>query len=494
MGGDMAHLDPIVSSLGFDAVDQAQNGGSFYTKMSASGLGSSSMSALQDSTNQLVSDSHPWSTFIGSPGHSLHHSSHLTGRHSGLTATSLMSDEHDLNAMSSTVDDHHSMSTVHSLHASPDLSGNNIPFNYAPMVREVSLYKGLPNGWQYRHDDFESAHAEFMDHKAQWGSPSLESNNFHPHHARIPDLAGFWGPEHFRSMVKDESEEEELDMDSALGINMGHARGDGGMASVRLRFPQPLRGYCSDQFCPQDQGLPRDHQQHGHHRQDMLQYPIPPPMIRHMDLSDSCLPPSLRNFQPHLSVENSALDTVDSQGAYMPEIDPALLALASGAPMDMEVQPLTMQMVRQDAEDTGMLSTSSTLTSLARRVRVPPPLDFSILDQKAGGNDAATTPRSSASESSDNSEASSNIDSSGVAQLLSPYMRLKSDGDSTDGTPVTTPVRDENEKKLGGKEGDNVVNGTRDAEGKASCGVEGADEQTGLAADSVTQAQAVAAC
>ncbi|KAF6749575.1 hypothetical protein DFP72DRAFT_818776, partial [Ephemerocybe angulata] len=164
------------------------------------------------STNQLVSDSHPWSTFIGSPGHSLHHSSHLTGRHSGLTATSLMSDEHDLNAMSSTVDDHHSMSTVHSHHASPDLSGNNIPFNYAPMVREVSLYKGLPNGWQYRHDDFESAHAEFMDHKAQWDSPSSESNNFHTHHARIPDLAGFWGPEHFRSMVKEESEEEELDM------------------------------------------------------------------------------------------------------------------------------------------------------------------------------------------------------------------------------------------------------------------------------------------
>jgi hypothetical protein len=37
-----------------------------------------------------------------------------------------------------------------------------------PMVHKVSLYKDLPNGWQYRHDDFLSAHTEFVETKRQW--------------------------------------------------------------------------------------------------------------------------------------------------------------------------------------------------------------------------------------------------------------------------------------------------------------------------------------
>ncbi|KAG5634328.1 hypothetical protein H0H81_002376 [Sphagnurus paluster] len=35
-----------------------------------------------------------------------------------------------------------------------------------PMAREVSLYQGIPNGWQFRHDDLSKAHEEFIRNRA----------------------------------------------------------------------------------------------------------------------------------------------------------------------------------------------------------------------------------------------------------------------------------------------------------------------------------------
>ena len=59
-----------------------------------------------------------------------------------------------------------------------------------PMTREVSLYKGLPNGWQYRHNDYASAHAEFMQTRDLFIQDS-DPRNPRP---RIPSIAPLWGP------------------------------------------------------------------------------------------------------------------------------------------------------------------------------------------------------------------------------------------------------------------------------------------------------------
>ena len=59
-----------------------------------------------------------------------------------------------------------------------------------PMTREVSLYKGLPNGWQFRHNDYASAHAEFMQTR-HLPIQDFDLGNLRP---RIPSIAPLWGP------------------------------------------------------------------------------------------------------------------------------------------------------------------------------------------------------------------------------------------------------------------------------------------------------------
>ena len=59
-----------------------------------------------------------------------------------------------------------------------------------PMSREVSLYKGLPNGWQFRHSDYASAHAEFMQTRHL---PVQDSDSRYPR-PRVPSIAPLWGP------------------------------------------------------------------------------------------------------------------------------------------------------------------------------------------------------------------------------------------------------------------------------------------------------------
>ncbi|KDR73998.1 hypothetical protein GALMADRAFT_157806 [Galerina marginata CBS 339.88] len=65
------------------------------------------------------------------------------------------------------------------------------------MSREVSLYKGLPNGWQYRHNDYASAHADFMQNK---DSPIVQNSEFeldNSRRPRVPSIAPLWGPDNF---------------------------------------------------------------------------------------------------------------------------------------------------------------------------------------------------------------------------------------------------------------------------------------------------------
>ena len=59
-----------------------------------------------------------------------------------------------------------------------------------PMSREVSLYKGLPNGWQYRHSDYASAYAEFMQTR---DLPVQDSDPRNPR-PRVPSIAPLWAP------------------------------------------------------------------------------------------------------------------------------------------------------------------------------------------------------------------------------------------------------------------------------------------------------------
>jgi hypothetical protein len=84
------------------------------------------------------------------------------------------------------------------------LSATGVPtprgLHSLPMSREVSLYKGLPNGWQYRHNDYATAHSEFMKMKdlPLEDDISLESiTASHSHRPRVPSIVPLWGPDQF---------------------------------------------------------------------------------------------------------------------------------------------------------------------------------------------------------------------------------------------------------------------------------------------------------
>jgi len=55
-----------------------------------------------------------------------------------------------------------------------------------PMSREVSLYEGLPNGWQFRHENISAARDEFILRLANWDTLALGAPIVRP---RIPSIA-----------------------------------------------------------------------------------------------------------------------------------------------------------------------------------------------------------------------------------------------------------------------------------------------------------------
>ena len=75
-----------------------------------------------------------------------------------------------------------------------------------PMSREVSLYKGLPNGWQFRHNDYASAHAEFM----QTRHLPVQDPDLRNPRPRVPSIAPLWGPNDYPLSEFDNSNEVEL--------------------------------------------------------------------------------------------------------------------------------------------------------------------------------------------------------------------------------------------------------------------------------------------
>ncbi|RXW22533.1 hypothetical protein EST38_g3304 [Candolleomyces aberdarensis] len=419
---------------------------SSFGRMSAS---IASMSTFQVATHQMVSTSLPWT---------------ISGSHQGLTLAPLMSPIQASAEQLPPSDDivaHHG--GIHLHQGSPHL-----PAGYQftqPMVREVSLYKGLPNGWQYRHDDFQSAHAEFMETKRQWDNSHLpdtmtddlqgfRGDMSHYNAPRIPDVAGLWSPEHFRTLVK----EEEVDDDSLL------------LSPGSLSYPR-------------------------------LQYPVPPPMMRSLDLSDSHLPPGLRSIQHSPQTVGSPQFT--DNGGYIHQIDPVLLALSADSSVisvnsgsgserfgplfnnhnegvDGELHPIDQSGDCLGGLTTSLppssypvLSTSSTATSLSKRVVVPPPLQLDMLaaNDKLLGNlmhqddqdnhhhgdrtsgaalDSQTVaPNTPDRISSDagwktaNTSPASTGSMESTRQLLSPFSER-----SDSSTPATTPVDEEGRGSL----------------------------------------------
>lgn len=102
-----------------------------------------------------------------------------------------------------------------------------------PMVREFTLYKGLPNGWQTRHKDYVSAHAEFMELKnnPQAEDPSLSPD---PRRKRIPSIAPLWGPDRFPAP------EEASGMESLTNISLPSITDDDGIDPLDSSLPEAL--------------------------------------------------------------------------------------------------------------------------------------------------------------------------------------------------------------------------------------------------------------
>lgn len=105
-------------------------------------------------------------------------------------------------------------------------SSNDVSQGF-PMVREVSLYRGLPNGWQYQNVDYESAHAELVNYQRMAPimpyDPSLGRTR-----PRIPDVAPLFRP-HFEDFINHEVEESEIILGSQ----------DENYTNESLAYPQP---------------------------------------------------------------------------------------------------------------------------------------------------------------------------------------------------------------------------------------------------------------
>lgn len=107
-----------------------------------------------------------------------------------------------------------------------------------PVLREVSLYQGLPNGWQFQNVTYRSAHAKYTEY--QRSAPLM------PHdpslgliRPRIPDVVPLFGPE-FEDTINFECEESGCALDGNLDTTLGISSTLGGFKS---RDTSPRLGY-----------------------------------------------------------------------------------------------------------------------------------------------------------------------------------------------------------------------------------------------------------
>ncbi|TFK27315.1 hypothetical protein FA15DRAFT_636054 [Coprinopsis marcescibilis] len=358
--------------------------------------------AFQDTTNQDQVGHMSWSSLARNRNLAIH-SPHL------------MSSEHMQNSVVDASTGYNRAST-HS--PNENVFQNSNPYQLVPMVREVSLYRGLPNGWQYRHDDFETAHAEFMEYKNQWDSSAMADEmdgSSDPLRPRIPSIAGLWTPDQFRNSVKEEEEELELLYSTSVG------------------------------------------QQHQHQRFIM------PPMARSLDISNSDLPPLLQNMGSHHITDG-----------FVPQIDPALLAM-SGVPVDVhhgnEVLPLMddgptsvshshslshrptpeIKIESEPHSDHNQLPVSNSF----KRAGAPPPLDLDMLATEQSFQELLAYRHINTSDPGEwghvtqppNPSPTSSVDSYGSMDY-SPLSLSDSPTETPDTSAATTPVEEGSQSKL----------------------------------------------
>ncbi|KIM41924.1 hypothetical protein M413DRAFT_445128 [Hebeloma cylindrosporum] len=255
------------------------------------------------------------------------------------------------------------------------------------MSREVSLYKGLPNGWQYRHNDYATAHAEFMRTK----NVSLEDDiSFElpsaprSHRPRVPSILPLWGPDHFP-----------------------HPDAFKNMQEADLGDPEHL---SLDQHASGEM----ESQNHSHSSDVSLQY---------------------------LLIASSQ-QTEDKAQDYMNQIDPILLEMSN---------PGTSGMNEREPEgiaDNATLTSSDSFASSTSLKRAAAPLHINLefptektfqaflayRDSLGDGNLTPDSPLMNTWHPGNPSPASSDSSSSSQSQLLSPFPS------STGSSAMMTPV------------------------------------------------------
>ncbi|KAF9449083.1 hypothetical protein P691DRAFT_586375 [Macrolepiota fuliginosa MF-IS2] len=105
-----------------------------------------------------------------------------------------------------------------------DLLINN-PLPGFPMMREVSLYKGLPDGWQYQNLSYRNAHAGWTEY--QRVAPILPYDpSLGRTHPRIPDVAPLFRPdfEEFINIKTEETDPVLSALDGSLDPTMSSVR------------------------------------------------------------------------------------------------------------------------------------------------------------------------------------------------------------------------------------------------------------------------------
>jgi hypothetical protein len=260
------------------------------------------------------------------------------------------------------------------------------------MSREVSLYKGLPNGWQFRYSDYATAHAEFMKIKDLLLDDDITleptSNATRSHRPRVPSILPLWGPDHFPHPEFQNIQETEL-----------------GQSGNLPSFDQHTSGEMESQ----------DHSQSS-------------------DISLQYLLMASRQ------IENKTQD-------YMHQIDPILLEMSNPCASGMNIQG-----PEANTENTT-LGSSANFPSSNSIKRVAAPLHINLefptekslqtflayRDRLSEGNITPDSPVVNTWHPGNPSPASSHSSSSSHSQLLSPFP-LDSALTSTASSALTTPI------------------------------------------------------
>ena len=296
-----------------------------------------------------------------------------------------------------------------------------------PMSREVSLYKGIPNGWQFRHGDYASAHAEFMRTK---DLPSVEEteHDMAMRRPRIPSIAPLWGPD---------------------------------------QFPHP---------------------EFGHIEEDALGYPEHLPVLEPLPVSPNHHQedhnPAMTMHYLLMAAESQREDIQDHSHshAYMPQIDPSLMASCSGAHSPSAPQEQTdmfSSMNRSEDHDASNLGLSANFSSSSSIKRAGAPLRLEIgfpsektfqallayRDSLGEGNMTPDSPITSNWHPGNPSPASSDSSSSGSQLSAFPMTDMESATTTPGSSALTTPV-DECGSIAGSEGGSVPIKGVK---GKGKC-------------------------